>query len=157
MKCLFIHFLVACRILVLPLGIKPMTCAMKAWILFFFRCSLFPSELYYSSQFFCFIFFLILAALSLRCCTQAFSSCSERARLLCCAGFSLWRLLLSRSTGSGVVAHRLSYSPACRVFLDGGLNSCLLHWQVDSLPLSNEGNAVDLILTNQLIKAKNNF
>ena len=88
-----------------------------------------------------------------------------------CAGSSLLRGLslvaecrllpvaasLVAETGSGAAAHRLSYSSACGVFLDGGLNSCLLHWRVDSLPLSHEGSAVNLILTNQLIKAKNNF
>ena len=29
-------------------------------------------------MFFCFLFYLFLAALGLRCCTQAFSSCGER-------------------------------------------------------------------------------
>ena len=37
--------------------------------------------------------------------------------------------------------HRLnSCSSACGIFLDQGLNSCLLHWQVDSLPLSHQGS-----------------
>ena len=44
------------------------------------------------------------------------------------------------STGSVVVAHRLSCSAARRIFLDLGLNPCLLHWQVDSLPLSHQGS-----------------
>ena len=34
-----------------------------------------------------------------------------------------------------VVAHRLSCSASRRIFLDQGLNLCLLHWQVDSYPL----------------------
>ena len=38
---------------------------------------------------------------------------------------------------SVVVAHGLSCSLAYRIFLDQGLNLCLLHWQVDSLPLSH--------------------
>ena len=46
------------------------------------------------------------------------------------------------STGSIVVAHGLSYSTACGIFLDQSLNPCLLHWQVDSLPLSPKGNPV---------------
>ena len=41
-----------------------------------------------------------------------------------------------QSTGSVVVAHRLSYSKSCGIFWDQGLNPCLLHYQVDSLPLS---------------------
>ena len=37
-----------------------------------------------------------------------------------------------QSTGSVVVAHRLSYSTACGIFLDQGSNPSPLHWQVDS-------------------------
>ena len=44
---------------------------------------------------------LFLAALGLRCCAQAFSSCSEQGySLLRCMGFSLPWLLLLRSMGS---------------------------------------------------------
>ena len=82
-----------------------------------------------------------------------------------CVGFSLqWLLLLGsmgsreqgrqqlrhvgsvaavprlQSTGSIVMAHRLSCSEACGIFSDQGWNPCLLHWQVDSLPLSHQGN-----------------
>ena len=38
---------------------------------------------------------------------------------------------------SVVVAHGLSCSAACGIFLDQGSNLCLLHWQVDSLPRSH--------------------
>ena len=44
------------------------------------------------------------------------------------------------STGSIVVAHRLSCFAACGIFLDQGSNLCLLHWQADSLPLSHQGS-----------------
>ena len=44
-----------------------------------------------------------------------------------------------QSTGSIVVVHRLSCSMTCGIFLDQGLNLCLLHWQEDSLPLSHQG------------------
>ena len=37
-----------------------------------------------------------------------------------------------QSTGSVVVAHRLSCSTACGIFLDQGSNPCLLHGQMDS-------------------------
>ena len=37
-----------------------------------------------------------------------------------------------QSTGSVVVAHQLSCSVACGIFLDQGLNPCPLHWQADS-------------------------
>ena len=40
-------------------------------------------------------------------------------------------------TGSVAVAHGLSCSLACGIFLDQGSNLCLLHWQADSLPPSH--------------------
>ena len=40
------------------------------------------------------------------------------------------------STGSIFVGHKLSCSMACQIFLDKGLDQCLLHWQADSLLLS---------------------
>ena len=50
-----------------------------------------------------------------------------------------------QSTGSEVV-HRLSCSaaPGSGIFLDQGLNLCLLHWQVDSLPLYHQGSPLVL-------------
>ena len=45
-----------------------------------------------------------------------------------------------------VVANWLSCSTACGIFLDQGSNPCLLHWQVDSLPLSHQGKLVYLFL-----------
>ena len=48
--------------------------------------------------------------------------------LRCCASFSL------------VVAYGLSCSVACGIFRGQGSNLCLLHWQVDSLPLSYWGS-----------------
>ena len=45
-----------------------------------------------------------------------------------------------QSTGSMVVGHGPSCSAgSCGIFPDGGLNLCLLRWQVDSLPLSHQG------------------
>ena len=43
-------------------------------------------------------------------------------------------------TGSAVMVRELSCSMACGIFLDQGLNPCLLHWQVDSLPLGHQGS-----------------
>ena len=62
-----------------------------------------------------------------------------------CAGLSLSRPLLLRSTGSGrtgsvVVAHGPSCSAACGIFPDQGLNLCPLHWQADSQPLRHQGS-----------------
>ena len=62
-----------------------------------------------------------------------------------CAGLSLSRPLLLRSTGSRcagsvVVAHGPSCSAACGIFPDQGSNPCPLHWQVDSYPLRHQGS-----------------
>ena len=62
-----------------------------------------------------------------------------------CAGLSLSRPLLLRSTGSrragsAVVAHGPSCSAACGIFPDQGSNLCSLHWQADSQPLRHQGS-----------------
>ena len=62
-----------------------------------------------------------------------------------CAGLSLSRPLLLRSTGSRragsvVVAHGPSCSAACGIFPDQGSNPCPLHWQADSQPLCHRGS-----------------
>ena len=69
-----------------------------------------------------------------------------------CAGISLSRPLLLRSTGSrragSVVAHGLSCSAACGILPDQGSNPCPLHWQADSQPLCHQGSPVFLIIWN---------
>ena len=62
-----------------------------------------------------------------------------------CAGLSLSRPLLLRSTGSRlagsvIVAHRPSCSAACGIFPGRGSNPCPLHWQADSQPLRHQGS-----------------
>ena len=62
-----------------------------------------------------------------------------------CAGLSLSRPLLLRSTGSRragsvIVAHGPSCSAACGIFPDQGSNPCRLHWQADSQPLRHQGS-----------------
>ena len=62
-----------------------------------------------------------------------------------CAGLSLPRPLLLRSTGSRragsvVVAHGPSRSAACGILPDQGSNPCPLHWQADSQPLRHQGS-----------------
>ena len=62
-----------------------------------------------------------------------------------CAGLSLSRPLLLRSTGSRcagsvVVAHGPSCSATCGIFPDQGSNPCPLHWQADSQPLRHQGS-----------------
>ena len=66
-----------------------------------------------------------------------------------CAGLTLSRPLLLRSTGSRragsvVVAHGLSCSAACGIFPDEGSNPCPLHWQADSQPLRHQGSPIFL-------------
>ena len=62
-----------------------------------------------------------------------------------CAGLSLSRPLLLRSTGSKragsvLVAHGPSCPAACGIFADQGSNPCPLHWQADSQPLRHQGS-----------------
>ena len=62
-----------------------------------------------------------------------------------CAGLSLSRPLLLRSTGSRragsvVVAHGPSCSAACGIFPDQDSNPCPLHWQAESQPLRHQGS-----------------
>ena len=40
-----------------------------------------------------------------------------------------------------------SYSEACGIFLDQGLNPCPLHWQADSYPLYYQGSPVINVLS----------
>ena len=77
---------------------------------------------------------------------SAFSGCGKRG-LLCIAVLGLPAAEASfvaerglEGTGLIVVAPRLSCSMACEIFPDQGLNSHLLHWQADCLPLSQEGS-----------------
>ena len=67
-----------------------------------------------------------------------------------CAGLSLSRPLLLRSTGSRragsvVVAHGPSCSVACGIFPDQGSNPCPLHWQADSQPLHHQGSPTPIL------------
>ena len=69
-----------------------------------------------------------------------------------CAGLSLSRPLLLRSTGSrragsAIVAHGPSCSAACGIFPDQGSNPCPLHWQADSQPLRHQGSPIFHFLT----------
>ena len=101
--------------------------------------------------FVCFLFILFLAALSLRCCARAFSSCGERGllfvavcsfslrwlvaehRLQACRFQQSWcagSVVVARgfqSAGSVAVAHGLSCSATCGIFPDQGSNPCPLH------------------------------
>ena len=68
---------------------------------------------------------------------RGFSCC--RAQPLGCVG-SVVATSRLQSTGSIVMAHGLSCSMAWGIFADQGSNLCLLHWHVNSLPLSHHGS-----------------
>ena len=79
---------------------------------------------------------LLLAVLGLRCCTGFSLVVVSRATRLGLMGLhscSSWAL----RTGSVVEAHRLNCSVACGIFHQDW-NLFPLHWQVDSLPLSQQ-------------------
>ena len=85
-------------------------------------------------------------------------SCAGRWLLSsCCSGFSFGSLLLqsigSRACGlhschSWALEHRLNScgTQASGIFLDHRLNPCLLHWLVNSLPLSHQGSPPSYLL-----------
>ena len=68
-----------------------------------------------------------------------FSSCSEWG-LLSTGGARASHFCRFSCCGAQASEHGLSCSKACGIFLDQGLNPCLLHWQADSLPLSYHGS-----------------
>ena len=97
--------------------------------------------------------YLFMAVLGLRFCARAFSllAASGGHSSSRCAGLSLSRPLLLRSTGSrcagsAIVAHGPSCSAACGILPDQGSNPCPLHWQADSQPLRHQGSPTFLIL-----------
>ena len=111
---------------------------------FFFFFKALKQELVFINLFIClFIFGCVGSFVSARGLSLAAASgghCSSR-----CAGLSLSRPLLLRSTGSRragsvVVAHWPSCSAACGIFPDQGSNPCPLHWQADSQPLRHQGS-----------------
>ena len=90
--------------------------------------------------------------LGLRCYKRASFSCSKWGLLSSCGrrasrctGFSCCRAQVLGIQASAVVAHGLSGSGACGIFLDQGSNSCPLHWQVDSYPLNHQGSPIGFV------------
>ena len=98
--------------------------------------------------------YLHLTALALCRCVQAFSSCSGWRLLSSCGTrASSAAASLGAGTGSGAQGRRQPWLPgsrldgcgtglscleACGIFPDQGSNSCLLHRQIDSLPLDHQ-------------------
>ena len=59
-------------------------------------------------------------------------------------------------SASVLVTHRFRCPVACEIFLDQGLNPCLLHWQADSLPLRYQGSPLHSIFFFFLINTGTN-
>ena len=87
------------------------------------------------------IYLFSLAVLGLHCCMDFCLVATSRGYSLVrashCSGLSCCGSQL-REHRLIVVAHGLSCSKAHEIFLNQGSNPC--HWQVDSLPLSHQGN-----------------
>ena len=60
-------------------------------------------------------------------------SCSTREHRYIIQDLSLW-------CTDSLVQCQLSWSKACGICLDQGLNPCPQHWQVDSYPLCHQGS-----------------
>ena len=96
--------------------------------------------------FFKLFIYLVLAVSGLRCCEGSFPAVASGGYSLVVAHgllIGVASLVVEHrleSTGSTAVAHELTCSVACGAFPDQGSNPCLLHWQVDSLPLSHQGS-----------------
>ena len=84
------------------------------------------------------------------------SSCGEQGLLSICTAWALGHRGCVGSaavapglysTSSAIVMPRLSCSAASGIFSNQGSSLCLLHWQVDSLPLSYQGHPLTLCRT----------
>ena len=101
-------------------------------------------------SFICLFFFfkvlfinLFLAVLGLHCCVDF--PLVVVCRLLTVVT-SLVEQGLEAAQASVIVVHGLSCSEACGIFPDQGSNPCLLHWQVDCLPLNYQQSPVRLFI-----------
>ena len=113
------------------------------WLFFFLIISTFNYYLFIYP--FLFLFFFGCVGSSFLCKGFLYLRQAGGHSSLWCAGLSLSRPLLLRSTGSrragsAVVAHGSSCSAACGIFPDQGSNPCPLHWQADSQPLRHQGS-----------------
>ena len=97
--------------------------------------------------------YLFLTVLGL-CCCMGFSVVTATGVILSIVSLH-WLLIVVASlvakhgrysTGSVVVVHGFNRSAACGIFPDQGSNLCLLHWQVNSLPLSQQGSPWSFLL-----------
>ena len=98
---------------------------------------------------FCFLMFyfidLFLTVLGLGCCMDFALVVVHRLLIVVASLVVEHRLWGAQS--SVVVVHRSSCPAACGIFLAQGWNPCLLHWQLDSLPLDHQGSPLMFLLT----------
>ena len=108
-----------------------------------------PDNNVYWAVFFFFqiIYLFILGSAGYLLLHRLFSSCGERetlsscsARASHCSGFSCCRAWALGAQDLVAMAHGLSCSKSCGIFLDQGSNPCLLHWQAESLPPTHQGS-----------------
>ena len=104
-----------------------------------------PFSFFFFNKFIILFIYFWLCWVFVAACRLSLVAASGRYSSSRCAGLSLLRPLLLRSTGSRragavVVVHRSSCSAACGVFPDQGSNPCPLHWQADSQPLRHQGS-----------------
>ena len=93
---------------------------------------------------------LFLAVLGLRCCAQAFFSCSKRCYpQVAVSGLLLLQSTASRARASGVVARGFSCPKARGILLNQGSNWCLLYWQADSPQL--QGSPAVIVLCRRVL------
>ena len=102
---------------------------------------------------FIYSFILFQAVLGLRCCAGFSLVVDSRvySRVVVCGLLNVVVSLVPEhgflGVQASVVVHGLSCFKAHEIFLDQGSNPCLLHWQMDSLPLSHQGSSVTVFLT----------
>ena len=109
-----------CGILVPRPGIEPRPRQWKHQVLTTGQPGNSWTQIFFFKVIFFKLIYLFLAALGLRCCTWAFSSCGARASH--CSGFSCYRARALGTWASVVVAHRLS---SCGSWaLERRLSSC---------------------------------
>ena len=102
-----------------------------------------PRVFFFSINYLIYLFWLCWVLVSVRGLSLVAASGGHSSSW--CAGLSLSRPLLLRSTGSRragsvIVAHGPSCSAACGIFPDQGSNPCPLRWQADSQPLRHQGS-----------------
>ena len=134
-------------------NLTTMLCLCKSVSLFFLFVCFFKANFFFFNLFYLWLCWVFVSVRGLSPVVASGGHSSSR-----CAGLSLSRPLLLRSTGSrragsAIVAHGPSRSAACGIFPDQGSNPCPLHWQADSQPLRHQGSPNIMIFKKRLHKS----